>query len=129
MSFDNKLVHYDHEGPEAVYFVPDESTDPDIVMDWLFGKFGIPPALGKAVVDPFDYAVGLKNGDVLFFHEAYFNFQNPEWIRLDGVGERYESPLEQVWTRANTTGKAMFHRGVWVRLSDISWAADAPFGS
>ena len=80
-----------------------------------------PSVLLKAMVDTFDYAVGLRNGAVILFASAFIS---GDWVVLhtDGgpsadddfrpYGYKYQCP-----------------RGVEIRVSDIAWLADAPGGS
>lgn len=68
------------------------------------------PALVKACIDPFDYAVGLRNGLTLRFeyaeiHGDFVTLHEPE-------GLPFPCP-----------------RGLDVALADILWATDAPNGS
>jgi len=82
---------------------------------------GCPPALVKACEDPFDYALGLNNGRVVFFETA--ELRRP-FVHLSGVTEttmRFNSNFH--------SGIPNFERGVDIRLADISWVADAPYGS
>lgn len=71
-----------------------------------------PESLAKACSDEFDYAMGLKSGDVIRFRSARID---GDFVHLDGEeisGLRYPCP-----------------RGVDVRISEIMWCADAPEGS
>jgi len=73
----------------------------------------------KMFCDPFDYAVGLRSGEVLFVHEA--TIVGRGWVHLTVSG----------W---HTDADKGFHdlpleRGIDVRASEIAWVADAPFGS
>jgi len=85
----------------------------------------IPPALAKAFVDPFSYALGLRDGRVILFMEADL-LEGGKWVHLIGHGDNGN----------NTNGVVEmsgvdypFDRGLDVRLSDIMWVADAPNGS
>jgi hypothetical protein len=79
-----------------------------------------PPAILKAMEDPFYYAVGLRNGMVIYFEcvEDVYG----EWLIL----RLLEGDIEG---RTNPPELPPCPRGLEVRLSDIVWAADAPFGS
>lgn len=71
-----------------------------------------PPSLIKACVDPLDYALKLRTGEVIRFEVAAIN-GGGEWVTLTNCsGLEHECP-----------------RGVDVRISDIVWCADAPDGS
>jgi hypothetical protein len=95
---------------------PDDDT-----FDDPTGK--LPPALVKAMHDPFDYALGLRDGQVIRFYEAEMQ-KGGQWIKLIAFGEGdHDSSMEM----SNTSYS--FPRGVYVRLSDITWVADAPHGS
>jgi hypothetical protein len=89
---------------------------------------GWPPALIKAVDDPFDYALRLKDGSLIFFEYAVPCGKNNEWVSLHFQDMHYGS---KVWGMSfnhnfNIGGK---DRGLEVRVSEIVWAADAPYGS
>ena len=76
-------------------------------------------ALAKACQDPFDYAMKLRTGEVIYF--SFAKVLNKEWVHLD-IKPMNEQPL------ANRIAYPA-HRGVDVRLSDIVWVMDAPRGS
>lgn len=76
-----------------------------------------PPALVKALGDPFEYAIGLRDGTVLRFEQA--TDLGHGWCRLF-LMEHGE------YARARCFPCP---RGVDVRVADIVWAADAPMGS
>lgn len=86
----------------------------------------LPHALRKACYDPFDYALGLTNGTIIFFSSAEFDPKSPEWITLclDNVTGQNVQP--DVFKRILSIP---FDRGLEVRLSEIAWCADAPYGS
>lgn len=77
------------------------------------------PALAKACLDYFDYALKLRTGEVIYFWSA--KVLNKEWVHLELKPEG-EQPEEN---RIAYPGD----RGVDVRLSDIVWVMDAPMGS
>jgi len=89
---------------------------------------GWPPALIKSTNDPYDYALGLKNGTVIYFEYATAFGHNHEWAVLHF--QDIHSGSQAYETSFNRThqigGKA---RGLEVRVSEILWAADAPHGS
>lgn len=82
-----------------------------------------PPALLKAMEDPFYYALGLRNGEVIFF-ECVESVRG-EWVTVRLLG----APGE--WAERCKTPSQLppCPRGIDIRLSEIVWAADAPFGS
>lgn len=77
--------------------------------------------LAKAAMDPFDYAVGLRNGNVIRFESAHV-FSDGNTVMLHGFSESEDTGRIEGLS-------APCPRGVEVRISDIVWAADAPFGS
>lgn len=79
----------------------------------------LPPALRKALCDPFDYALQLRTGETFRFHECAIH---GEWLHLSwGTGWITDQ-------RDNPTAYP-FERGLDVRIADIVWIADAPNGS
>lgn len=78
------------------------------------------PALCKALGDYFDYALGLRNGQVIRFQEASLR-SGGKWLHLAGSDEKAD--LKFFGAEYN------FPRGIDIRLSDIMWVADAPEGS
>jgi hypothetical protein len=78
-----------------------------------------PPSLIKASTDPFDYALGLRTGEVIRFHTCVLG---PEWVHI--VTQDAYSPQPD-----RCALPYPMDRGVDVRLSDIAWCADAPEGS
>jgi hypothetical protein len=99
----------------AMRTMDDEATsEPDWHID------GLPDALVKACSDPFDYAMGLRSGQVIRFFQAALS-PDKQWVHLE-------------W-HVNVSDEVMhgvpysFERGLDVRVSDIMWVADAPNGS
>jgi hypothetical protein len=91
--------------------------------DW--SARGLPDSLIKASTDnPFDYAIGLKNGAVIYFEGVNLpplsDFHG--WIALTGV-------KAHTMKAVGPEGICTFPRGMDVHLTQIAWAADAPFGS
>ena len=83
-----------------------------------------PKALLKALFDPFDYMIGLKNGDVFRFEYAEIK---GDWLFLTRAGSRIaENECDLI---EPFRGGIPFPRGVWIRLDEIAWVADAPYGS
>jgi hypothetical protein len=71
--------------------------------------------------DPFQYAVGLRNGMVIYFD--WVEDVHGEWLIL----RLWEGEIEK--GRKNPPELPPCPRGLEVRLSDIVWATDAPGGS
>jgi hypothetical protein len=71
-----------------------------------------PMPIRKANSDMFHYALGLRNGSVFQFDSCTIR---GDWVHLDAVTT--DSP------------DLPFDRGVYVRVEDIVWCADAPYGS
>jgi hypothetical protein len=89
---------------------------------------GWPPALIKSTYDPFDYALGLKNGTVIYFEYATAFGHNHEWAVLHFQDIHSGSQVYE--TSFNHTHRIGGNdRGLEVRVSEILWAADAPYGS
>jgi len=86
---------------------------------------GWPTALRKAVWDPFDYACCLRSGLVIFFESA--SSHKGGWVHLAGI-KGQSGPGVKVAT-SWTSDAFTFERGIDVRLTDIVWVADAPYGS
>lgn len=86
-----------------------------------------PEALIKAVDDPFDYAVGLRDGTIIFFEYAVPEGKFNQWVRL--VLNDLHSGSEAYTRSFNYRAGIGKHRGLEVRVHDIMWASDAPFGS
>lgn len=81
----------------------------------------LPYALVKAMEDPFDYALGLRNGVIIEFSLARMD-ETGHWMYLSVDDRPYEHPP--------MTGTSMpFERGLYVRVADIVWVAQAPRGS
>jgi hypothetical protein len=89
---------------------------------------GWPPALIKAVDDPFDYALRLKDGSLIFFEYAVPCGKNNEWASLYFQDIHRGSEVWRVSFNHNFKVGGN-DRGLEVRVSEIVWAADAPFGS
>jgi hypothetical protein len=92
------------------------------ISSWWSARFvGIPYDLDKACGDPFEYAVGLRNGQIFYFEEAIIY---GAWVRLKGVKSN-SVPMP----RDEDLQRFTFDRGIQIRLSEIAWVADAPYGS
>lgn len=73
--------------------------------------------LAKSILDAFDYRIKLKTGDVIRYEQA--NIIGEDWIHL--VNAYIETE-----TTSSIAGK--LPRGIDVRISEIVFAVDAPFG-
>ena len=96
-----------------------------------------PSALLKACRDEFEYACGLRSGAVIRFSGARIH---GEWVTLWNSGACVPMAREEDYWREGGSWwrKEEPHvlglpfpcpRGVDVRLADIVWVADAPWGS
>lgn len=77
-----------------------------------------PASLLKACFDTFDYAMGLRDRRIIRFENAKIH---GEWVTLTVIGHSYVDPRDERYYN--------FERGLDVRIADIVWCADAPFGS
>lgn len=84
-----------------------------------------PPALLKALIDSFDYALKLRTGEIFRFQEATLH---GEWLHLR-TGESREGNDFRRYGGNKVPYPYPFDRGVDVRVADIVWIADAPEGS
>lgn len=75
-----------------------------------------PPSLVKSFSDPFDYVLGLRNGETIRFTSAY---AKGEFIHLDGAGFGDEMTGDLPFP---------FRHGLDIRTSEIVWCAEAPEG-
>jgi hypothetical protein len=82
--------------------------------DLLIAGSGV---LIKSIYDNFDYALKLRTGEVIRYTEA--SIISNDWLHLEGA--RLDGGLEDE--------NPHFDRGIDVRISDIVWAKDAPYGS
>jgi hypothetical protein len=96
---------------------------------------GVPTILVKASCDPFQYALGLKNGTVFVFSEADLGppTEFNGWFMIRDVQSHTvpripESPNPDLAYSIVESGIS-FDRGVEIHLSQVAWVADAPFGS
>ena len=97
---------------------PINTPDPEEPAPWSAEQVKVGSgALAKAMMDPFDYSLKLTTGEVIRFEEA--NMTHPEWLHLSGARE--DSGIGDDGER--------FARGIDVRLSQIVWVKDAPYGS
>jgi hypothetical protein len=121
-----------------------ESDRPDLV------QAGWPPALIKAALDPFDYVLRLRTGEVIHFQQAipsstfqWAHLVNPELLEepwqahFTGGGLGAMADLLDQLT-AEPEAHHPIHapapapswpcsRGLDVRISDVVWIADRPW--
>ena len=95
--------------------------DLDRITDAVSNKdrFELPNALSKSMSEPYDYALGLRNGTILYFSEASYQ-PGSEWVHL-------KAPMPGVEKRHGYI-IVPFDHGLDVRLSEIAWVADSPYG-
>lgn len=87
---------------------------------------GFPNALTKALSDQFTYMLMLKNGAMIEFESAELQGDYPpvsadHWVRLHGV--------KMIQPAIKGEDPINFERGLDVRVSEIVWVVDAPYGS
>lgn len=80
-----------------------------------------PPALLKAAGDPFDYALRLVTGEIVYFNECDLY---DGWAHVSA----FDDDLRKSW-HGTTPFEIKADRGLDVRLEHIVWVADAPWGS
>jgi hypothetical protein len=111
----------------------EQSDDPMDALESTLLPLGWPPALVKACADPFTYACQLRTGLIVHFESAIPS-RHADWVHLRGSHLSSNGPVVEppVFMR-NTEfmhGRPMsFDRGLDVRVADIVWVADAPWGS
>lgn len=88
-------------------------------------QMGWPWELIKAVNDPFQYAAGLRSGQVVVFHYAEPEDTFCNWVRLhfSGAGTGI-APSITAAAQENGRNLIYFERGMCVRVSDITWVVD-----
>lgn len=90
-------------------------TTDDWCCERCVNRYG--PVLIKAIVDEFDYAVGLVSGEVIRFTKAE---THGDWVTLGDIDlDKSKLPAQL----------SCPERGLDVRISQIAWACDAPQGS
>ena len=84
---------------------------------------GCPPSLTKAFYDHFEYVLKLRSGEIIYFSDA--RKLRDGWIELT------LSTMRDTYRGKVVESSLPFpaERGIDVRLSEILWCADAPFGS
>ncbi len=87
----------------------------------------IPWPLKKATQDEFSYACEINNGMIVKFSKAEIN---GEWVTLSETNGTIDLTYSPKICSFDATSPLMsFPRGIVVKISDIVWVADAPFGS
>lgn len=126
------VVHADHSKPPVaaesehpyakwcqIQLTSDDSLKSISLNEAKALALGYPPSLAKACVDdPWQYALKLRTGDIIEFSGA--NPINAEWVCLGIEPSPYEP-------KGNLPYPAP--RGIDVRVADIVWVMDAPYGS
>ena len=90
----------------------------------------LPPALNKALADHFACAVGLKGGTVIVAESA--ELVGGDWIHLQLATDSHGNEAgdrKAVRIYGGKPTAMTFDRGIDIRISEIAWAADAPYGS
>lgn len=104
----------------------DEKTEVVVTKDELnyASMVGLPVDhhLIKAMIDPFDYALKTRSGEIVQFCEC--KYLGGGWVRLT-THEMHN--LDHVPKEQRLAFPA--ERGVDIRISDIVWVMDAPAGS
>jgi hypothetical protein len=109
MSFFTKAKH-----PES----DDAAVDIE-AMSEIGRVHGVPPPLVKAWTDPFEYAVGLRDGTIIHFESCEFD-ADFVFVRFVGIRSARAHGVDMTFS---------FERGLVARVADVAWAADAPNGS
>lgn len=82
-----------------------------------------PASLLKAHVDHFDYALGLRTGEVVLFSDCDIN---GDWVHVVYHEPYYINDRDLSAFKSLPFGS---HRGIDLRINDIVWCCDAPYGS
>jgi hypothetical protein len=99
----------------------------DAAVEFYVRK-GWPPSLAKAAVDPFNYACRVHG--VTYYFETCQDAGNG-WVTLIPSGAPDSGDVlhhNLTDNQPNRSGPPC-PRGIDVRVADIEWCADAPFGS
>lgn len=101
----------------AKQIIVEASGEEDGWEERVAQETGWPPALVKATGDPFDHAMGLRDGSVIQFEEATV-IRDGKWAHLKKprLSKEGHSPMP-------------LERGIDVRVGEIVWVCDAPWGS
>lgn len=113
--------------PQCKNLIPrtsEDDIDAEDCINWCpncTARYGT--HLLKATVDPFDYAVRLTSGDLIYF--AYASIDG-DWVYLADQDIHRD---DHHGMSPHPTPNPLFDRGLQIHLSAIAWCADAPFGS
>jgi hypothetical protein len=96
-----------------------ESDDDESLQEYEEDVFSAltSTAIGKSTVDPFDYCLKLKTGEVIRYIEA--TKLHSDWLHLSDAR----------WDGGVSDDHPRFPRGIDVKISEIVWVMDAPYGS
>ena len=108
---EREMPMVDDEDPLMI----EEEVEQVVVVDDVRDTW--PDALIKATMDPFDYTLQLRSGQLIRFEAAHLT-ASIRWVHLTGVSEHTLGG----WL---TQGKFVFSRGVDVRVDEIAWVSDA----
>jgi len=98
--------------------------------EWI--RLGIPEALLKAASDLFEYSLGLTDGTVIYFEECQLPDRPADfhgWVHLSGVRSHTMPEVDTENGGFREKSAFNFERGLDVRVNQIAWVADAPYGS
>jgi hypothetical protein len=77
----------------------------------------------KAATDPFDYAMRLTSGDLIYFQQLEIH---GDWVTIGGGQINWE---HSNYAPVVATENPPWERGLQIRIDAIAWIADAPYGS
>ena len=101
-------------------------------IEW---DYDVPEPLNKALSDEFVYMLGMRDGCTFTFSSAH---RVGNWLELKGIVQHSvvgnavnlnEDDRTANFLRTARRFHPCFERGVWVRIAEICWCADAPHGS
>jgi hypothetical protein len=103
---ENEKPALDYAGKTLTTATPAHRVVPPDYMEWL------PGALTAACCHPGEFALGLRDGTILFFDQATY-LSGSEWIHVHmAIGLR------------NSPRGFVGGRGTDIRLTDVMWVAD-----
>lgn len=98
-------------------------------QDGLISKYGWPPALAKSAIDPYGVAIMLTTGTIIVY-SGCIPSTDRKWARLmEPVVRLHDGSIPGEKAKFNMDLPMSFDRGIDVRVDQIVWAADAPWGS
>lgn len=89
----------------------------------MLEQMGWPPALRKALSDPYEYTFGLRDGSVIHCTHVRMLQGEPEWVIVDAKGTTLIGPLQRMLDE-NPDIAVSLARGLEIRVSDVVWAID-----